>query len=375
MAIKNGTDTPWVYIGGVPALVKNMQDASLTIYRPALATANYDKAIYVSVTDPKMLTLSSSQSYEVATPGIITGSYGTVNFPLLAVEFDSQENLYTTANKNVYKTDFGGVTQTIILTPANLLSSDYTLTTDMRFGPGGVGKNLFMAVGNNYIARVAALDPPNSKTKPSKLSTPGVVSQLDFDENGNIYVAGNANLYTADTSVGNSNAPTFTAISGYSGVGSLVRIRVVKGSGNEYIYIADSTHIWKAVLSGGSLTMGSPVVDLSTHPELSGSTLSSFEVDANGSLYLCLLNNPNGSLFFVESDGSITAYYKDVNILPNTVQKIVWGNSNTLSSGNSCLYLISCNLQSGGAYAAGRIYRMYLNKNGAPYNGRSFFVQ
>ena len=367
LGIKTNTDTPWVFIGGVQPIIKEMHDAFITIYRPKLSNDHYDRTISVSVTDPKMLTTSSSFNYSVETPGALVGDYSAnVTSALLSVEFDKQENLYTAiAAKGVVQTDFAGVTQTTVLNSGNLLSGDYSAVSAMAFGPGSSRRNLFIAVNKNYIARIAVFDTLNrTGTKyasPVKLTVPAAVSALDFDEKGNMYTAGNGNLYVADTSVGNSTAPVFTPISGYSGVTNLIKIRVVNGSN---IYIADSMHVWKGQLTGTALAMGAPLVDLSLHPELSGK-LSSFDVDASGSVFLCIKNNPNYSLFFCESDGSITPFYKDPSILPNTADRIVWGNS-------KYLYLISSALQSGGSYVAGRVYRLTLDRNGAPYQGRTF---
>jgi hypothetical protein len=365
LGIKNGTDTNWVVIGGTNATIKEIiQDSVVTIYRPKLSNDHYDKNISVSVTDPKMLAASSSVEYYVESPGGVVGDYSTISSPLLAVDFDKQENLYTTAGKNLYKTDFAGVTQSIILNPVNLLSSDYNSITAMSFGPGAYGRNLFIAVGKNYIARIYVVDTLDRNDKPVKLTVPAVVSQLDFDENGNMYTGGNGNLYITD-SAGTSAAPTFTPISGYEGV-NIIKIRVVKESGNQFLYVADSTYVWKSQLGGSSLIKGTPLVDLSTHSELSGCTISSFEVDENGSIFLCLKNHPKYSLFIRENDGSIAPFYNDPNILPKTVENLTWGNS-------KYLYLMSSSLQSSpGTYVAGRIYRMTLDRNGAPYQGRSF---
>jgi hypothetical protein len=367
LGLKNG-DSNWIYIGGVRPLIKEIHDSYITIYRPRLANDHYDKPISVSITDPKLLTESSNYTYSVETPGAVVGDYAAlVTSAILSVEFDKQENLYAAvAAKGVVQTDFAGVTQTTVLNSGNLLSGDYTAVTTIAFGPGSYQRNLFIAVGKTYIARIAVYDTLNRSgakyAAPVKLTVPDAVSAIDFDANGNMYTAGNANLYVADTSVGNSASPTFTSISGYTGVTNLIKIRVVNGSN---IYIADSMHVWKGQLTGTALAMGAPLVNLSAYPELSGCTLSSFDVDESGALILCIKNNPNYCLFFRESDGSITPYYKDPGILPRTADRLVWGNG-------KYLYLISSALQSGGSYVAGRVYRLTLDRNGAPYQGRTF---
>jgi hypothetical protein len=367
LGIKNGTDTNWVFIGGVRPKIKDIQNSSITIYRPQLSTDKYDKSILVSVTDPKMLTESSNKAYVVESPGAIAGDYTSLS-TILAADCDNQvqENLYTTAGKNLYKTDFAGVTQSIVLNPVNLLSGDYNAATAISFGPGTHGRNIFIAVGKNYIARLYVADTLARTNLPIKLTVPAAVSQLDFDENGYMYTGGDGILYVADTSVASGTAPTFTQLTGYAG-GMTKKIRVVKESGSQYLYVADSLRVWKSPVSGTSSTFNPTLlVDLITHPELSGCTISSFELDENGSVFLCLKHHPIYSLFIREYDGSITPFYGDPNILPNTVDKLMWGNS-------KYLYLISSSLQSSpGTFASGRIYRLILDRNGAPYQGRKF---
>ncbi len=52
-------------------MIKDIQNTSITVYRPALSNDRYDKPISVNITDEKMLTLSSSVSYSVELPGAI----------------------------------------------------------------------------------------------------------------------------------------------------------------------------------------------------------------------------------------------------------------------------------------------------------------
>jgi len=312
-----------------------------------------------------MIENSSHIAYAMELPGTVVGNYSAMP-SLLAVELDNQENIYTTSARTVYETDFAGVTQTTLINMAEFggpTVTEYTYITAMSFGPGAYGRNLFIADGLNHISRICVLDTIWNANRPVKLPVPGVVSQLDFDEKGNIYTAGNGNLYFADSSVGMGTAPTFTAISGYPPIANmnLIKIRVVKESGNQYLYVADPTHVWKSQVMGvGSSFNGTLLVDLSTHPELSGCTISSFEIDENSSIFLCLKNSPKYSLFICENNGSVTPFYSDPRILPNTVDKLMWGNS-------KYLYLISSSLS-----GAGKIYRMTLDRNGAPYQGRTF---
>jgi hypothetical protein len=370
----NGTpDTPWVVIGGVSALIKDIQSTSITIYRPRLSNDNYDKAIYVSVTDPNIQAKSSSIPYMVDNPGATTGDYSSaagISATLNAIDFDNQEYLYAEAgNRNAYKTDFAGVTQIVVLNPTMLpTSAIFNNVTAMSFGPGLYKRNLYFVAGRNSVSRIYVTDTSvannDRNCRPVTLTTPAGVSALDFDENGNVYVGGNGVIYTADTSVGTSSAPTFTAITGYETI-NIRKIRVFKAAGITYLYVSDSSHVWRSQLAS-SLDPGTPLVNLGASAELSSCAISSFDLDVNGTLYLCLQHHPQYSLFVRENDGSVTPFYSDASILPNTVDKIAFGP-------NNYLYLVSGTLQSTpGTYAAGRIYRLILDRNGAPYYGRTF---
>jgi hypothetical protein len=378
---RNFTSSDWVSIGGVSATIKSVQSNVITIYRPSLSNDHYDKAINVSVINPKKYTADSSSTYVVGSPGAFVGDYSTSNFTqaLTSFEFDKQENIYMgVANKNVIKIDFAGVTQTTGLSQGNLLSGSYANITSLSYGPGVEGRNMYIAVGQNTISRIAVFDTLNrvgSKyTTPVKLTVPSAVYAIEFDEKGNLYAAGNAGLYVADSSVGQSAAPAFATVSGYSGVTNVKGLRWVKTTSATYLYIADSMHVWKGQLnSTNALTMNAPVVDLTgvTDTTLRKCYISSMEVDINGNILLCLKNYPNYSLFFVESNGSLTPYYNNTTILPSTLDKLLWGNDR--SPNPTYLYLMSSSIN--GLYTANRVYRMSMDRAGAPHQGRKFIVQ
>ncbi len=371
--VNGTTDTPWVIVGGVSALIKDIQSTSITIYRPRLSNDNYDKAISLSVTDPNIQAKSSSIPYMIENPGATTGDYSStagISATLNAIDFDNQEYLYAEAgNRNTYKYDFAGVTLLVVLNPTMLpTSAIFSNVTAMSFGPGLYKRNLYFVAGRASVSRIYVTDTSvannDRNCRPVTLTTPAAVSAMDFDENGNIYVGGNGVIYTADTSVGTRSAPTFTAITGYENI-NIRKIRVFKAAGVTYLYVSDSSRVWRSQL-GSSLDPGIPLVNLGASAEFSSCAISSFDLDVNGTLYLCLKHHPQYSLFVGENDGSITPFYGDASILPNTVDKITFGP-------NNYLYLVSSTLQSSpGTYAAGRIFRLILDRNGAPYYGRTF---
>jgi hypothetical protein len=357
LGVKNGTDTDWVYIGGQRAIIKEIvQNTSITIARPMLSAGKYGNKIVLSVTNPKAIDTSSSVGYVVETPGSLLGDYSNIVANMMAVDFDNDESIYIVAGRQLWRNDISGVTLTQLLGTSSLVG-DFRGTTDARFGPGSPGKVLYIAVGKNYFYSVRA-DTSSTTIKAVKSTTiPSVVTKLEFDTDGNLYAGGSEGIFKINTTDGSVSSNL-----GFAGT-VIKQIRIF----NNNIYIADSLHIWKCQLGGSTLDPGNPVVDLTSNTGLSSCRISSFAIDDGGNLYLCLKNHPKYSVFVREDDGSITPFYDDENILPKTVEQLVWANS-----GN--LYLISNSLAGATAatYSPNRIFLMKMDRKGAPYLGRNF---
>jgi hypothetical protein len=352
LGVKNGTDTDWVYIGGTRAVIKDIiNNQTIVLYRPQLPSSRYDVRIYVSVTAPQAIDTSTNFEYMLESPGQVVGNYGTVFSELMALDFDNQENIYIASNRAVYRNDPTGISFSQILTTQNLPVA-YRRITDARFGPGTPGLNLYTANGTNIINRVR-VDTASTSTRPIAVDTlPAPVIKLEFNENGDLYAGGNDGIFLVN------GGPQSLGFAGLN----IKTIRIFNG----YMYVADSLNVWKSPISSdGSLGVSEPLVNISGNPDLSGCLISSIELDIDGSIYICLRNHPQYSLFFRESDGSITPYYYDQNILPRTVEQLTFGK-------DGHLYLISNSLRVGSQWEAGRVFRMNLNRNGAPYYGRQF---
>ena len=364
LGVKNGTDTVWVYIGGTQAVIKEIiMDTLITIYRPRLNDDRYDKAIVLSVTDPNAVDASPNVTYMVESPGLVVGDYANVSAVMAAVDFDKEENLYTVAGRSVFRNDFSGVTLTQILGTGNL-AGDFRTTTDAKLGPGEFKVTMYAAVNKNYLysfrADTAAATVTSIKAVKIATNLPAtaLITKFDFDENGNIYAGGSGGIYYI-----NLTDNSISQNLGYENA-NLSEMRVFNGS----LYISDSTNIWQIPIAGAGVLGGqNSLVDLNTIPSLSNCRITSFTFDENGSIYLCLQHHPQYCLFFRESNGSITPFYHDSSILPNTVEKLIWGNGRYL-------YLCSSSLAgaTAGLFASQRIYRMTMDRNGAPYQGRKF---
>jgi hypothetical protein len=324
------------------------------VHRPQLQNSNYNAKIYVSVTAPQAIDTSTNIEYMVESPGAVVGDYGALN-AIVAVDFDKQENLFAVVGRNVWRNDPAGVLLTQI--PGSFPTS--LRVTDAKFGPGTVGVNLYLAAGTNILYRTR-VDTNLSRVAIDTL--PGNVSMLDFDVNGNIYSGGSGGIFMSNLSDGTTSQSSL----GYEGI-NIKGIRVFNG----FLYVADSLNVWRSSInSDGTLSGNETLVSLSSLPALSGCFINSFAVDENANIYLCLRNHQRYSIFFRENDGSVAPYYYE-NILPNTVEQLVWGN-------DRYLYLISATLGPNGVpvtaapFGSGRIFKMTVDKNGAPYQGRKF---
>lgn len=334
-ATGNG-DTNWVYIGGKPAKIKSVAPDRIVIYRPALADDKYGKPINISVTIPTALGTAKINNYKIERPVIRYGNFNTFTYNLFAVEVDKQENLYIATRRLIIKYDG------LDLTQSPQLSNDFAKITDLKFGPGGY---LYMPIDKADIYR---MDVSTWKTE-KYVTLPNVTSKLDFDDKGNLYTAKANGIYVVNP---DKNIIATQRLDGIT----IVELRVYNG----YVYAASSSALYKIQILDGKGTLGEtqPIVDIKSIPSLSGSDISSFTIGSDGTIYLCLKNHPDYSIFVLENDGSVTPFYVD-NILPQRVDQIIWGNSRYVYLNRGTLLRDSV-----------RVYKMGMDKNGAPYLGR-----
>jgi hypothetical protein len=358
LGVKNGSDTDWVYIGGVRTVIKEIvQGSMISVYRPQLAADRYDRSIILSVTALGAVDTSANASYMVESPGATLGDYAGVGGALMASDLDKQENLYIIAGRTVWRNTPAGVGLAQMLGTVNL-PGDFRATTDAKFGPGDPGLNMYVAVGQSFLYSVR-VDTADTRIRTVKGATlPAAVTKLDFDANGNIYTGGSAGVFLTNFAAG-----TVSQNLGYQG--TVIReLRVYNG----YIYVADSLNLWRSqIAADGTLGAQTSLVNLSSDPGFNGCAISSFTIDELGKLYLCLRHHPRYSVFVREDDGSITPFYFDENILPNTVEQLLWSNGRSL-------YLISKSLggATAGTFASNRVFRMSMDRNGAPFEGRKY---
>lgn len=332
----NATDTNWVYVDGNPVIIKSATENMITFYRPAV----FGDAINISVVVPSVASLSAHVSnYIIEEPVIEYGIFSNEAYQLTDIEVDNEEYLYIATRRKILKLATDG----IAITEVGSYGSAFAEITDIKFGPDGY---LYTLVGDNELFRIDV----TTGNEEEYVSIPENTDVLDFDSNGNIYAGRRDGIFVINPD------KTITATGHYNDV-SIVEVRVY----NSYLYVATASVLYRNEILDNNGTLGEDqsVIVLEEHPGFSSTDLSSFNFDINGTIYLCLKSHPQYSIFVLEEDGTIAPYYK-ADILPKRVDQIIWGS-------NRYIYLNRGSLPRDSI----RVYRMGMDKIGAPYLGRN----
>lgn len=332
----NGVDTNWVFIGGRPAPVKSVTTNKIVVHRPNVNGTG----LTVEVVIPTALGLAKVTGYEIEKPVAQFGDFQYENYPLTAIEFDGQENMYVGTRRKVLKMTPDGINLTTLAS----LGSVYAKITDMKLGGDGY---LYLLVDKITLHRINI----TTGAQETFADLPDVVDYLDFDTNKNIYACRSGGIFVL--SLATKNVITTNK---YVGI-DLNAIRVYNG----YVYVASLDHIWrnKILDNLGNLGSNETVLDLTTVPTYSKNEISHFNIGEDGTIYLCLRGNLKYSLFVLENDKTITPFYT-VDILPHQVDQVIWG------SGRHLYLNRGINLPRDSV----RIFKMGMDKKGAPYFGR-----
>jgi hypothetical protein len=367
-----GTDTNWVFIGGKRAKIKEVADDHIIVYRPMLEQSNYDKKIYINVTNPKAIDTSSRAAYTVETTGLFVQDYSFGTSSYVAFESDINDNFYVLGdNKNIYFIGFAGAGAPSAPFLGGL-SADLKVTTDMKLGPGSNKVNLYFACGKKDINRImtdtAVSSKANNITKVI-ISLPTNITKIDFDPDGNMYAGGSGGIYFVKRNSDNTFSEYLSC-----GFGNLNLKGILVSKNKDFVYVADSLHVWKnAISADGTLGEKTELVNIQNNPELSTFKITSFVLDEKGGLYLCIQGNPKYSLYFVESAQSIVPYYNDANLIPGQyTESLVWGNGRYLYLTKGSVNIPGTKTRKPADDIKNRVYRLYMDKNGAVYNGRKF---
>jgi hypothetical protein len=333
-------DTTWVYIGNQSPIVKTLTDTKIVVYRPP----NYGSSIDIKVVVPSADVVGKVSNYNLEQP---INEVPIFNSPpkFFVIEADKSGSVWICAPRAIYRVTPDGLFVTTFMDRTKL-NTRFTQFTDIKSGVGG-----FLYLVTGVGTEISRVDPADStKAVEAYATLPSTTAKLDFDEQGNIYTGGSGGVYFVNTS------GTPTATGQYAGV-TITEIRVF----NNYLYVSDNKNVWKSSLStGGTLGAPQPLVNLNNLPGLATCSISSFNLDADGTVYLCLHGHPQYSVFVLESDGSVTPFYVD-NIIPDLVDQLVWAYHSRYLYLNRSISLVG---------TGSRVYRMGMEKEGARNLGR-----
>jgi len=333
-------ETTWVYIGNQSPMIKTLTDTKIVVYRPT----NYGSSLEIKVVVPSADVVAKVSNYNLEQP---ISDVPIFNGPpkFFVIEADKSGCFWVCAPRAIFRVtpDFLFFTTFMDRTKLN---TRFTQFTDIKSGRGGF---LYLATG--FRPEIFRVDPADS-SKPVEVyaTLPSNTAKLDFDEQGNIYTGGSDGVYLVNTS------GTASSTDRYAGF-TITEIRVF----SNYLYVSDAKNVWKSSIgTGGTLGAPQPVVNLNNLPNLASCSISSFNLDTDGRVYLCLHGHPQYSVFVLESDGSVTPFYVD-NIIPDLVDQLVWAYDSRYLYLNRSQSLIG---------AGSRVYRMGMEKAGARNYGR-----
>lgn len=329
----NGNDTNWIYIGNQSAPIKGIEADRIVIYRPVISGE-----LDIKVIVPSADGIGKITGYKIEEPVSEYGDFRFQAYPLTAVEVDNEENLYVGTRREIIKLASNGID----ITPfAEGLSSAFAEITDLKFGPENY---LYILTNDREVYRI----PSQGGSVETYLQMPSRVEKFDFDENGNIYLGRRDGLLIvkSDKSVINSGH--------YDNIPA-VEIRVF----NKEVYWAATKTLYKNQIidNNGSIGEDQVVIDLNALDEFRNYEIGSFNFAEDGTILICIKRHPKYSIFVLEN-GSLTPFYT-ADILPQSVDNIIWGSSRYIYLNRGSLSRDST-----------RMYRMGMDKLGAPYHGR-----
>ncbi len=332
-----GADTTWVYIGGEAAAPKSLSSTEIVVDRPSL----YGDDIAISVVVPTALSVAQVNSYGIEMPVEEWGDFSYENYDLTSMEVGPDETIYVATRRKIITLASDGVT----INTLGEYPSAFANITSLKFGPDGY---LYALVGKKDLYRIDI----STGLEENFARIPKNTTQMDFDENGNIYCARKDGIYLVKPDQSVSETGKLDDM-------TLEEMRVFNG----YLYAAESKALYKLEILDSNGSLGDPVtiLDINDMEGFLTCDITSFSIDINGTIFICVIQHARYSIFVLEDNGELTPYYEK-DILPRSVDKLIWGNDRYLYL-NRGLSLDRDSL---------RLYRMGMATEGAPYSGRNF---
>jgi len=332
-----------VYFNGTLAEIISATSSEIMVYRPPVVGDSV--AVHVFVDSTLLIAKTSYRLDE-------THSTYSGLTRITALAIDGEENIYALGNREIFYLTNDG--QELGYVSGDAFPRSFRSGPEARYGPGGVmyfvsasrrGSSIFRALGaEDSLALYCEFD--------------GEVITFDFDENGNIYGAGDeTGISVATPMAGKDTVDTLTNYDEFADF-SIVTVRVFNG----HVYFAGEyggsdgafpeVGIWRVPIESGLGQIGDAevVYDWANSSDSTLADILDFTIAADGTLYIATDNtNP---IFILSPDGELDLLYKG--IFPNTMEKLIWGNST---------YIYGINSDAG-------IFRIQTGKQGAVYQGR-----
>jgi hypothetical protein len=326
-----------VFFGSTIGNVLSATESKLIVQTPSLIGDSID--VKVSVVGAQLYSNSIYYPIEDATHEM--GGYGNVGENLYALTVDANENVYV----------FRSIRFIDIISPDSINKSQLygtapVVTTGMKMGPGGY---LYLTKNNTTLYRM----PPGGGNQVPFSAMPQKVFDLDFDQNGNIYIGGEGDsLYIVYPDASSESVAEYMDT-------FIKAVRVYNG----YVYVAGNQSgtleaVWRNQINAPSdLDPNELVFDVTTALG-EGIEVQSLTFADDGDMYVGTTAAPD-PILVVHPDGSHEPLYPGV--LGPEMYDMDWGND---------VYLYVTRRASVIAGTETRILRINMQKLGAPYYGR-----
>ncbi len=333
-----------VYIGTEKAHVLSASSTEITVK----ATPTAGDSMTIKVIVPGAYQIAEYAPYQLRNIKEGVGKKGTTD-DYYAIAVDADENIYAFVRQSssgvIHKFLADGSTVEIGTVPVPLL-------TDMKAGPNGY---LYMLYSFDTFYRFKI----DEGTTEVFTKLPERVSFFDFDQNHNIYTAGNRKgiiVTDADASearkVGDFDDFVVYSLKVYDG--AVYIAAAYSGSNTSFpergVFKADITS------SEGDLGEITSVFDWNNAGDHATSTIKSITLDENGTIFVGT-NNTENPIITISPDGSAQVLYP--RMLLFSVSQIVYGNGHYIYQNRRTSDLETFT-----------IYKILTESKGAPYYGR-----
>lgn len=258
------------------------------------------------------------------------------------IAIDVAGDLYLSiSSKTIKKVASTGLTT--IFTP----KTTFLKANQMKMGPDNT---IYAAVAAGRIRKIVAIDANGNES--TFVTLPANPYDLDFDVNGNIWVAVMGDVYLVKMDKSKAKIASFPV--------TLTSLRVFNG----YVYVTGKnpgtmeSKIWRAQIQDETLGAAEEVLDLAGATWLENANVLCLTFTADGDMLLGT-DHANGIFVYRETDASHEILYPGL-IEPN-IYSMSWDEGH---------YLYAVRQFEGEDGSTSKILRIDMDKGGAPYYGR-----